>query len=85
MNDFEKLDVFVKRMKKLGISLELIKNYPWIYIDKVNGNKVKEKYMANHGFTLAFLPIRRDKELHFTDISVIFKIIRKYGCNKNIS
>lgn len=78
----EKLDVFVKRMKKLGIDIQLIANYPWIYLDKVNGNKVKEKYMADWGFTIAFLPIRRDKELQFTDINEIFKIIRKYGCKQ---
>lgn len=82
MNDFEKLDVFVKRMKKIGIDIQLLGNYPWIYIDRINGIRVKEKYMADHGWTIAFLPVRRDRELQFTDINEIFKIIRKYGCKQ---
>jgi len=53
------LEVFIKRMKKLNIDVELAGNYPWIYIDKINGKKVKEKFQGNHGFTIAFLPIRK--------------------------
>lgn len=76
--EFEKLDIFVERLKKIGIIIELVGNYPWIYLDKVNGQKVTEKFEGNHGFTIGFLPIRPDKPFHFTDISEIFKIIRKY-------
>lgn len=73
------LEIFVKRLKKIGIEVELIGNYPWIYLDKVNGNKLtKERYMGNHGFTIAFLPVRREERLRFTDISEIFKVIRQY-------
>lgn len=76
--EFEKLDIFVERLKKIGIIIELVGNYPWIYLDKVNGNKVKEKFEGNHGFTIGFLPIRPDKPFHFTDLKYIFEIIRKY-------
>lgn len=72
------LGSFVKRLKKIGITLELIGNYPWIYLDKINGKKVKEKFEAEHGFTIAFLPVRRDMPFHFTNIAEIFKLIRKY-------
>jgi hypothetical protein len=34
--------------------------------------------MGDHGFTIAFYPIRKDQELQFTDIGEIFKLIRKY-------
>ncbi len=40
---------------------------------------VTEKFEANHGFTLIFLPGRNDSPpSEFTDITEIFKLIRKY-------
>jgi hypothetical protein len=79
----DKIGTFVNRMKKLGIDVKLTGNYPWIYIDSINGKRVTEKFEANHGFTIAFLPIRENQELHFTDITEIFKLIRKYTNNKH--
>lgn len=78
--DLSKLDVFRKRMKKLDIDIEMWSNYPWIYIDKVNGNKIKHEdyFDGNHGFTIGFHPIKPDQEFHFTDITKIFELIRKY-------
>ena len=67
-------------MNKLGIDIKLVGNYPWIYIDEINGKRVTEKFQGNHGFTIAFLPIRKDQEINFTDIREIFKLIRKYCC-----
>ena len=64
---------FINRLKKIGIEVELVGNYPWIYLDKVNGKKVVDKFQANHGFTVFFLG-SPDK---ITDITVIFKQIRK--------
>jgi hypothetical protein len=72
------LTVFVDRMKKLGIEVKLSGNYPWIYIHTINGVRVTEQFMANHGFTIAFLPVKLGEELRFTDIGEIFKLIRKY-------
>ena len=72
------LTTFVNRMKKIGIELEMIGNYPWIYLDKVNGKKVTEKFQGNHGFTLGFLPVLRGKQFVFTDTKEIFKLIKKY-------
>ena len=74
----EKIEVFIKRLEKVGVEMILMSNYPWIYIYTINGNIVKETFEANHGFTLAFLPIKKDQELQFTDIGEIFKLIRKY-------
>lgn len=71
--------IFVKRLEKLGIKIELGCNYPWIYVDYINGKRVTEKFQGNHGFTIAFMPIRKDQEIEFTDIDEIFKLIRKYG------
>lgn len=74
----DKITVFVDRLQKIGIELKLGGNYPWVYIDYINGKRVTEKFQANHGFTLCFIPIKKDKEIEFTDITEIFKLIRKY-------
>ena len=67
----------VPRLRKIGIDIELIGNIPWIYLRKVNGNTVKEKFNADHGFTIAFYPLKGQK-MELTDTTEIFKIIRKY-------
>jgi hypothetical protein len=72
------LELFVKRMEKLNIKIELVANYPWIYIDKINDKKVVEKFRGDYGFTIAFYPIRKNQKMKFTDISEIFRLIRKY-------
>ena len=70
------LDKLYSRLQKLGIDITCIGNYPWIYLDTVNDNRVTEKFMANHGFTIAMLVGRNGVEL--TDRKKIFQIIRKY-------
>ena len=77
-NEFEPLTIFVNRMKKLGIKLQLVGNYPWIYIDKINGIEVKEKLSSEYGFTIGWLPVRRGEIFYFNDMSKIFKLIRRY-------
>ena len=75
----DKLDVFVKRLKKIGIDIKLSGNFPWVYINEICGIRVTEKFEANHGFTVMFLPGRNDSPpSEFTDITEIFKLIRKY-------
>ena len=73
-----KIDTIMRRMGRIGIDLRLSLNYPWIYLTQVNGKRVKETFQAFHGFTIAFMPIRKDQELQFTDIKRIFELIRKY-------
>ena len=74
----DKVTIFIERLKKIGIELKLGGNYPWVYIDYINGKRVTEKFQGNHGFTLFFAPIKKGKEIEFTDITEIFKLIRKY-------
>ena len=77
-----KLKVFIERLKKLGIEVKLSGNFPWIYINEINGVRVTERFEANHGFTVMFLPGRNDSPpSEFTDITEIFKLIRKYCGN----
>jgi hypothetical protein len=75
-----KLAPFMYRLEKIGIYVELSTNIPWVYIDTINGKDVTETFRAEHGFTVAFLPIRKGQQIEFTDVSEIFKLIRKY-CN----
>lgn len=75
------LDRLIPRLKNIGIEIELAGNYPWIYLEKVNGNKIRKEdyYFANHGFTIAFLPIQKDKKLEILNLKKTFEIIRKYA------
>ena len=76
----DKIKVFVERLKKIGIEVKLVGNYPWVYIDEICGIKVKERFAGNHGFTIIFLPVRNDSPpSNFTDIGETFKLIRKYS------
>jgi hypothetical protein len=74
------LNRLVPRLKKIGIDVRLVGNYPWIYLDEVNGNRIKKEdyFQGNHGFTIAFLPIREGQVMEITDIKKTFEIIRKY-------
>ena len=76
------IQIFINRLKKIGITLELIGNVPWIYLDKVNGNKIKREdwINANHGYTIAWYPVKLGEKPHlnWNDIKETFRIIRKY-------
>ncbi len=78
MSNQDKITIFIRRLKKIGIEVNLGGNYPWIYIEYINGKSVTETFQANHGFTVAFTPIKKEQEVEFTDITEIFKLIRKY-------
>lgn len=73
-----KLNIFTKRLSKLNIHLTYFANYPWIYLNEINYNKVKEKFESEHGFVVGYTPIRPNEEFQFTDITEIFKLLRKY-------
>ena len=68
---------FINRLNKIGVDVELIGNHPWVYLDKVNGVLIEETYMAEHGFTAFFEPIRADQKIRFSDRREVFKMIRK--------
>ena len=55
-----------------------INNFAVPQIQEINGKRVTETFEGNHGFTIAFLPIRNNQQMRFTDIAEIFKLIRKY-------
>lgn len=70
----------VRRLRRLGIELELEANLPWIYLTHVDGQRVQERFLANHGFTVAILkPQCSVMTSELTDIKEIFKVVRKYN------
>lgn len=44
-----------RRLSCIGVDIESIGNYPWIYLKKVNGTVVDETVGANHGFCIGYL------------------------------
>jgi len=70
------INSFVTKLKCIGIEVTLHGNYPWVYLYSVNGNKVNEKYLANHGFT-AFI-LNKNSKYTIPNRTLLFKIIRKY-------
>lgn len=79
MKNKDILTVFVERMAKLGIEVKLCGNYPWIYLEEINGKRVQKEdyYLGNHGFTIAFIPLK-DQKMEITDINKTIKLIKKY-------
>ena len=67
----DRITRLINRLQKIGINLEFIGNYPWVYLDKVNGVKVTETYCGEHGFTAFFLykdPVWSDRRVVFNKI-----------------
>lgn len=71
------IERFVNRLHKIGIDVELVANYPWIYIDRVNGVQVTEPFRAEHGFTAFFAPVKPGQRYRFSDRQHVFAKIRE--------
>ena len=72
-----KIEKFVHRLKKLNIDVTFVGNYPWIYLDTVNGKKVTEKNGARHGFNAFLLPPKFPSEPKFVNSKNVFRKIRE--------
>lgn len=71
----DRITRLVNRLNKIGIEVLFIGNYPWVYLDTVNGVKVTEKYYGNHGFTAFFL--MKGPDFVWTDRRAVFNKIRE--------
>lgn len=49
----ENIQIFVDRLNKIGIKIELVGNYPWVYVTEINDRKIREKFASDHGFVVA--------------------------------
>lgn len=67
-------DKFVTRLQKIGIDVQLSGNYPWVYLDAVNGKHVWDTFRANHGFTAFF--IVKDG-VKWSDRRIVFAKVRE--------
>jgi len=74
------LSILKNRLSKLGIELEFVGNYPWIYLDRVNGIRIRqEDFTANHGFNIAWYGIRNEDKIRLAeDPKTIIALIRRY-------
>lgn len=78
-NTYNDLTILVNRLKKIDIDIKCAGNVPWIYLDSVNNEKVKERHNGEHGFTIAWLPMRFGSKVKIDSQStIIFNILRKY-------
>jgi hypothetical protein len=73
-----KLETFVRRLKKIGIEVTFAANYPWIYFDTINGREVIGAFHAEHGWTAFFSPIEVGGKWKFSDRREVFKKVREY-------
>ena len=71
------LDKLVIRLKKIGIDVKLAGNYPWVYLDEVDGKRVDEIFWSEHYFCIGFMNYKLGT-FRFNEFSEIFKVIRKY-------
>jgi hypothetical protein len=56
-----------RRLSKIGVDVKLVANFPWIYLDTVNGVKVSGTKNSEHGWCITYhntdlrnLTFRRD-------------------------
>ena len=75
----EKIKTLKNRLSKIGIETTYFSNIPYIYLDTVNGKRIKEKFYSEHYFTIGFLGVRAGSGFDFIDLKEMFKIIRKYA------
>lgn len=71
---FFDLNVFVRRLEKLGIRIRVAGNFPWCYLTHIGEKKVKELKDSEHGWVIGY----RNKYFKFADTKELFKLIRKY-------
>jgi hypothetical protein len=71
---------FVRRLKHIGIDVQLSANAPWVYLDSVNNQVLMgELFMAEHGFTAFWLPVSVGQDIVFTDRRKVFAKVREYA------
>lgn len=68
------LNRFRDRLAKIGVTIEMKANYPWVYLDKVNGVKVLAKFQSEHAFTAFYIG---SNGFRFSDRRAVFNKIRQ--------
>lgn len=73
----KKLDIFYNRLVKIGITVTLTGNMPWVYVASINGVAVKQTYMSDHGFVLGYQT--NNGFIFEKDLSPLFTLLRKFS------
>ena len=68
---------FMRRLKRIGIDVQLSANVPWVHLDSVNGIEVTELFKAEHGFTAFWLPVNVGQDIVFFDRRAVFAKVRE--------
>ena len=77
------IERFVRRLKRIGIDVQLSANVPWVYLDSVNNQVLMgELFMSEHGFTAFWLPVSEGQDIVFTDRRAVFAKVREYAKSK---
>lgn len=71
------IEKLVKRLEKINVKIELVSNFPWIYIYSINNIIVKEKNKSEHGFVIGYHSLK-DEAINLTYSKEMFKLIKKY-------
>lgn len=81
----KKLDNLISRLLKIGIDLKLVANVPWIYVDSINGIKIKETFESDYGFVLGYLSIKDSDDCTINKelFALIRRTLNNYIINKN--
>jgi hypothetical protein len=72
------LNEFRQLTEACGVDIELIANIPFIYIDKINGEKVTEPFNSEQGFCIAFVPLKTGEETMVTDLEKVTWLLSTY-------
>ena len=81
------LSTLRERLQRIGIEIEMSANIPWIYLDRVNGIRVRrEDFTANHGFNIGWYGIRNEDSIRLAeDPGTIIDLIRRYVTESSLT
>lgn len=51
---------FVDEYNAKGISLSCVSNYPWVYLESINGAPIRKKRNSEYGYVIAIYNLKGD-------------------------
>jgi hypothetical protein len=77
----------VNRLSKIGYDVKFTMNYPWIYLQEVNGIAVQQKRNSEHGFCFGYFTASTSNTTEFnfdnTDLKELFNLLKIYKLEKS--
>lgn len=75
---YRSLIIFVERLRKLNIEIELVSNFPLVYITKINKKSVLENLNSEHGFVIGYFSHKENWEYVFSNLKETFNLIKRF-------